>query len=132
MASRRKHLLIGLGIYAGLWLITGILGLPQVDRAFDEEFALGSPEAFTSPESPARWVPMSRVPYVRIIKLSSHSSLPDIPFRSRSTGFPVAPFLILDEACIARTPLAAFSGRRLIFWFFGYTRWIPLKIWWVA
>ncbi|MEY3172411.1 MAG: hypothetical protein RLZZ436_324 [Planctomycetota bacterium] len=131
MTPKRKKLWIGLGLYAVLWIVTGVVGLPQIDRAFDREFAAGSPDAFATDERPARNVPASRVPYVRVTDPSEHL-LPDIPFRSRSTGLPIAPFLVIDEACVAEAPLAAFSGRRMVFWFFGYTRWVPLKVWWVS
>lgn len=131
MISKRNKLWIGVGSYAALWVLTGVVGLPQVDRAFDQEFASGSPDAFATEGRPVREVPASRVPYVRVTDPSRHS-LPDIPFRSRSTGFAIAPFLVVDEACIAQAPLAAFSGRRLVVWFFGYSWWVPLKIWWVS
>ena len=131
MTSRQQKLSIALGIYVCLWLATGIGGLPQVDRAFDKEFATGSPDAFETLEHPAQIVPIPRVAYVRIID-PERQSTPEIPFRARSLGAPIAPFLILDEACVAETPLAAFSGRRLVFWFFGCTGWIPLKTWWVS
>ena len=131
MTPKRKKLWIGFGCYSALWIITGVLGLPQTDRAFDREFAFGSSDVFSTDERPAGIVPASRVPYVRVTDPSEHSP-PDIPFRSRSTGFPIAPFLIVDEVCVAQAPLAAFSGRRIIFWFFGYSRWLPLKVWWVS
>ncbi|MDD2709853.1 MAG: hypothetical protein PHV34_17860 [Verrucomicrobiae bacterium] len=131
-SSTKRALWSGVGIYMGLWTITGTLGLLQVDRAFDEEFALGSPVALTSPSPPIQKVPTSRVHYARITDPGGKTSLPGIPFRSRSIGIPVGPFLILDEVCVATTPMAAFSGRRLVFWFFGYTGWMPLKTWWTA
>jgi len=131
MISRRNKMWIWVGSYAVLWILTGVLGLPQTDRAFDREFASGSPDAFTPEDRPVRRVPASRVPYVRVTD-PSKQSLPAIPFRSRSTGFPIAPFLIIDEACVAQAPLAAFSGRRIVLWFFGYSRWFPLKVWWVS
>ena len=131
MTRKRKKLWIGLGLYAVLWIVTGVMGLPQIDRSFDREFAFGSPDAFATNERPVRKVPSSRVAYVRITDPREHS-IPDIPFHSRATGFPIAPFLIIDEACFAKAPLAAFSGRRMVFWFFGYTRWFPLKVWWVS
>jgi len=130
-AIMTPKLWIGLGLYVVLWIVTGGVGLPPIDRAFDREFEFGSPDAFTTKERPARKVPASRVTYVRVTNPSEHS-LPDIPFRRRSTGFPIAPFLIVDEACFAEAPLAAYSGRRIIFWFFGYSRWLPLNTWWVS
>jgi len=131
MSPKRKKTWVGLAIYAGLWITTGVLGLPQVDRAFDREFAIGSPDAFTSAGRLVRRVPVSRVPYVRVSDPGTQS-LPETPFRSRSVGFAIAPFLIVDEVCVAQAPLAAFSGRRLLFWCFGYSRWLPLKEWWVS
>ena len=128
MNAKRKNLLIALCFYVALWIITGAFGLPQVDRAFDEEYAIGSRDGL---ESAARVVRASRVPYVRITD-PSQQPIPEVPFRSRSVGIPIAPFLILDEICVAETPLAAFSGRRLIFWFFGYSRVFTLKVWWVS
>lgn len=122
---------IGPGIYMALWILTGVLGLPQVDHAFDEQYATGSLNAFSSPRHSDRRVPVRRLRYERSID-PSDQSLPEIPFRSRSNGIPIGPFLILDEVCVVQTPLAGFSGRRLVFWFFGYNHWIPLKTWWVV
>jgi hypothetical protein len=131
MTFKRKKLWIGLATYLLLWIATGLVGLPQADRAFNREFASGSGDGFASAGHTARQVASSRVPYTRVTDPSAQS-LPDLPFHSRSTGFPIAPFLIVDEACVAEAPLAGFSGRRIVFWFFGYCRWMPLQVWWVS
>jgi hypothetical protein len=131
MTPWQKKLWTGLAVYAVLWIVTGIMGLPQIDRAFDREFSVGSSDAFRTDARPVPKVPSTRVPYVRITDPRA-CSLPETPFRSRSIGFPIAPFVIIDEACFAEAPLAAFSGRRLVFWFFGYTWWVPLNVWWVS
>lgn len=131
MPSKRKKLWIVLGVYVFLWGITGVFGLPEVDRAFDTEFVMGSPDGLASEKQPAIQVPVTRVQYVRISNPETQA-MPAIPFRSRSKGLPVAPFVILDEVCVAQTPLAVFSGRRLVFWLPGFTRWMPLTTWWVA
>ena len=130
MNPKRKKLRTGLGIYAALWVITGVWGLPQVDRAFDREFAVGS-DGISSVGRPARRLPTSRVPYKRVIEPTG-KGLPNLPFRSRSRGFPIAPFVIIDEICEVQTPFAGFSGQRVVFWLFGYSYWFPIRVWWVA
>lgn len=126
----RKSIRIALGLYLLMWLLTAMVGIPSVDRRFDEELAMGS-TGWGGPGNVA--MPVKRVAF---FELSDPSNLvgkvPDTPWRCRSDGFAVAPFVILDEAAWQDHILSGFSGRRLIFWFFGFSRWYPIRQYWVS
>ena len=129
--SRRKKLLIWLaGAYLLLWSMTALIGLPQVDDAFDRELAMGS-IGFGGPSNVE--MPVKRI---EMFELSFPPSFPDYvpetPWTCRSRGVAVAPFVIIDEAAWQDHILSGFGGRRLVFWVFGYVSWTPLKKYWVS
>lgn len=128
--GRRKKLIIALGFYLILWALTSVVGLPQVDQAFDRQFAMGS-VGFA--DGGANEVPVRRIEVFDMRNPeASANQLPDWPWRCRSTGVAIAPFVILDEAAWQVHALSGFGGRRLVFWAFGFVRWVPLRRCWVS
>lgn len=127
-------------IYLTLWLVTALFGVASVDRAvdraFDREFAEGS-RGLGPGSTP---MPVIRIPFQRLPepfhRLRDRRDVPfDVlrtPWRMRSPGLAVAPFLILDEAAWQSDALAGYGGRRVVFWFFGFSAWYPLKVYWVS
>lgn len=130
-ARRTRKLLIAFAMgYLVLWTITALVGLPHVDHAFDRELATGS-VGFGDADN--RETPVQRIDFFDLAdpgSLSSH--IRETPWRCRSKGVAVAPFVIVDEAAWQDHLLSGFGGRRLVFWVFGYVRWIPLRRYWVS
>ena len=117
----------------GLWILTGLIGLPSVDRAFDREFAVGSSVDRHGTKS----APVTRVPFRSLPR--PFETVPEVafnppgrPWRMRSNGVAVAPFVIIDEAAWQVHPLSVFGGRRVVFWLFGFSTWHALKAYWVS
>lgn len=123
---RKRRVLLGLiFVYMVLWLLTATWGNVTVNQKFDEQIALGYPGLSTTP------VPVVRIPYTREMRDLGWSP-PEEPWRARSRGVAIAPFLILDAAAWINGGLSGFSGFRLNLWFFGASSWIPLKVFWVS
>lgn len=128
----RMSVRIALGIYLLMWLLTALIGIPSVDRRFDEDLAMGS-VGFGGPHNVP--MPVKRVAFFDVSDLDPSTLLrnaPDTPWRCRSNGFAVAPFVIIDEVAWQDHILSGFSGRRLVFWFFGFIRWVAIKQYWVS
>src|SRR5687767_5813106 len=115
--------------YLVLWLLTATVGLRSVDRAFDREFARGSTGAFQS----ARPAEVRRLPFQRFPLFSDSQSAvpPEHPFRMRTKGYAIAPFLVVDEVSCQTHAFSGWGGHRLVFWLFGLSTWVPLKEYWV-
>ncbi|MCW1925289.1 hypothetical protein OKA05_22200 [Luteolibacter arcticus] len=127
---RRKQVLIGASIYLFLWSITALVGLPQVDQAFERELAMGS---FEFADTGIAEVPVRRIEFFNISNPEDlEGRVSDQPWKCRSAGLAVAPFVIVDQAAWQQYPLSGFGGRRLVLWTFGYVRWRPLKKYWVS
>ena len=114
-----------------MWAITGLFGPASVDRHFDEEFAFGS-TGFGGTGNDS--VQLQRIELFDLDDpLGMPADLsPDARWRCRSRGFAIAPFLIIDEAAWHDHILSGFAGKRLVFWFFGFSRWMPLRTYWVS
>lgn len=130
-ARRTRKLLIAFALgYLVLWAITALVGLPQVDHAFDRDLATGS-VGFGDAGNVE--IPVQRIDYFDLADPESlPAHVPETPWRCRSKGVAVAPFVIVDEAAWQDHLLSGFGGRRLVFWVFGYVRWIPLRKYWVS
>jgi hypothetical protein len=113
--------------------MTALFGLPDVDRKFDVEFALGTEHLGVAGRRP-EWVPALRSPFRNSLREPgvTPSYVPDKPWRARSGGFAVAPFLVIDEIATQTGPLAGISGHRVAFWFFGFSIWTMLNAYWVS
>jgi len=134
MKHRTKRTVLGIGlIYCVLWTLTATWGISDVDRAFDEQFQIGSTQAFANSE-PSPKVPIRRIDLMANVKdlRDSRNRFPDRSglFRYRSGGIAIAPFVIVDEAAATWAPLAGFGGRRLSLWCFGLTRWWLIQTYW--
>jgi hypothetical protein len=113
-------------IYGLLWLATGTWGLWDVNRAFDNEFAWG--EGFLG----SGLVDVRRAATVDIFN-PYREGAPKLPrwwWRWRSTGIPLAPFVITDQAGAQWASMAGIGGRRIVFWFFGWTHSFWIDIYW--
>lgn len=129
-SSRKKAFTWVAGAYLLLWGMTALVGLPQVDEAFDRDLAMGS-VGFGGKANVA--MPVERIEMFELtFPPSFPNHVPETPWRCRSRGVAVAPFVIVDEAAWQDHILSGFGGRRLVFWAFGYVRWRPLKIYWVS
>jgi hypothetical protein len=124
MKKGRKAIKWIICVYATLWVITAIWGTLSVDHAFDHEFAVGS-----------RWD--DPMPLVRVRSMVNpkdlndpKNDLPEYPFRYRSRGLAIAPFIILDEVAYVTAPLGGWGGRRIVLWFFGFTTWFGYDTYW--
>ena len=127
---RRRSVQVALGVYLLMWAITAFFGLPSVDRRFDQDLAMGS-VGWGGPSNVK--MPVKRIDFFDAKDPSSlAASVPDTPWRCRSGGFAVAPFVIVDEAAWQNHILSGFAGKRLVLWFFGFTRWVPIKQYWVS
>jgi hypothetical protein len=125
--------------YAFLWILTATWGLNDIDRAFDSQFEWAYPNPNisgigidgSSPNNLQR-VKVKRVYGVNIrdpygvIDSSNAKNAPKGFWRCRTRGFPIAPFVVLDEAGAQWGTLAGGGGRRLTIWFFGWSHY-----WWI-
>jgi hypothetical protein len=123
----------GAVIYCTLWTLTALFGLPDVDRKFDVDFAIGS-QGFGVAGKRQEVVPVMRIPFSTSLRNPEVTPdyVPDKPWRARSAGLAIAPFLVIDEVAAQTHVLAGLSGHRLVFWFFGFSRWILIKTYWVS
>jgi len=122
---------MGVLIYCALWAITALFGLPDVDRKFDVEFAVGTKDfGIARPEV----LPAVRIPFATLMRdpKAWPSYVPDKPWRARTTGYAIAPFIVIDEVAWQVAPLAGMSSHRCVFWFFGYSKWARIKTYWLS
>ena len=129
-SKRRLLFKKGVLVYCTLWAITALFGLPDVDRKFDIEFSVGT-QNLAPPGKRSELVPVMRIPFSTELR-DLHASVPDKPWRARSSGFAIAPFMIVDEVASQWGPLAGLSSKRLVFWFFGYSEWRDIKTYWLS
>lgn len=126
---RQRSFRAAVSIYIALWIVTALFGNSRINKSFDRQFAVG----FTTLAENEEPKPAVRVPYSREMRNPRNLDSVKAPvWRARTTGFPVAPFVIVDEAAWIDGPLSGFSGIRVVIWFFGYTHWFPLKVFWVS
>lgn len=118
---------VWIGLYAILWIVTAVWGTSSVEVAFDQEFAVGFPGLAGNPEA------MVRIPYIPALR-DPTGSWPGTArvWRARSRGIAVAPFVLVDAAAWLESGLSGFSGYRVIFWFFGESKWVPIWCFWAA
>ena len=129
----KHYLKKSLILYCALWASTAFLGLPNVDHKFDTDYAVGSQGlGFAGMEPGALRV--SRIPFTSALRNPNAwpSYVPPRPWRSRSKGFAIAPFIIVDEIACQTASLGGLSAQRIVFWFFGYSDWTTIKIFWVS
>ena len=132
MISNRKTKVIAWvgGLYCLLWILTATWGISDVDRAFDHEFASGS----TGFAENLKRVSIQRIDSMADVRnlIDPAKELPDETglFRYRSRGVAVADFVIIDQVSTVCASLGSFEGRRLCFWFFGFTKWSLLETYW--
>ena len=131
MSGKTKIILKILAGYCALWLLTATWGEHDVDCDFDRQFSVGDAG------SPLGG-PIKPTPVVRLEELPNHKShftmeeagkldVPEYPWRFRSQGVAIAPFVIVDEVALYLGGMEAHSWRRLSFWFLGYTKWKVIK-----
>ena len=129
---KRKALAIAAGVYCILWFLTATWGARDVDRAFDREFGVG----VVGLSGDAATAPIQRIDRLANFRdlMDPANQVPDDPgyFRSRSRGFAVAPFVIVDEAAAVVAPLGGFGARRINVWFFGLTKWWAVEAYWAV
>jgi hypothetical protein len=113
--ARKRYLRIIGWTYGTLWAVTALFGLPDVDRKFDLEFALGT-HGFGEGKRP-EILPVMRIPFSTELRdpRATPWYVPDKPWRSRSNGIAIAPFVVIDEVACQYGPLAGLSAHRLVF-----------------
>lgn len=134
MSELRKKWVKGVVfVYCVLWLLT-LLGLPDVDKAFDREYSQG----YASLSTNTNLVDVIRAKDVNLrdpyglVDPANAKNTPLQLWRYRTTGIPIAPFVILDEAGAQWGPLAGIGGRRIVFWFFGISYPIWIQAYWLS
>jgi hypothetical protein len=127
---RRKSVRVVAGVYVILWILTATWGNYDVDRHFDQEFQYGYDSSSHTPPK------MTRLRRFYVEDLDDPRNTPLMPedsfFRYRSHGIPVAPFVIVDKIGTVYAALGGIGCRRLNVWFFGYTKWWPIWVYWVC
>jgi len=115
------------------WAVTALFGLPDVDRKFDLEFAVGT-QGLGVAGKRLEVMPVMRIPFTTSLRdpKTMPSYVPDKPWRARSGGFAVAPFIVIDEVACQWGSLAGLSAHRVVFWFFGYSEWARIKTYWLS
>lgn len=129
MTKAKKTIKIVAMLYLGLWLITALIGLPCVNRSFDREHSEGySTLGQTDPEAVTRISNLSNVE--ELLADGNEELIPQHPFRYRSRGLAVAPFVIIDEVAWITAPMGGGAGKRIVIWFFGFQYWRPIDWYW--
>jgi hypothetical protein len=127
---KRRALAVIVGVYCTLWVLTATWGIANVNRAFDREFATGLVDLGT------RSVDIKRIDKMANVRdlMDPANKFPDDTgrFRFRTHGIAIAPFLIVDEAATVFASMGGYGGRRLNLWFFGFTKWWSLKMYWAV
>ncbi|MGV3773580.1 MAG: hypothetical protein ACO1QB_11805 [Verrucomicrobiales bacterium] len=123
----RKLLQLTLAGYCFLWLLTGVWGSRHITHSFHHEFASGSTDLGANNNT----IRLVQIPFTTAMR-SPEFHTPHKLWRAKNIGIAIAPFFLLDEAAWQNHPLSGFSGFRLNLWFFGYTKWWPVKAHWVA
>ncbi len=131
--TRKRYLRIIVWSYCALWAITTLFGLPDVDRKFDLEFAVGTQGLGVAGQR-LEVLPVMRIPFSTSLRdpQAMPAYVPDKPWRSRSSGIAIAPFVVIDEVACQWGSLAGLSAHRVVFWFFGYTEWARIKTYWLS
>ena len=126
--SCRCYLRIGFLVYCTLWAITALFGLPDIDRKFDVEFAVGT-QGLAAAGKRLEVLPVTRIPFTTQLRnpQAMPAYVPDRQWRARSTGYAIAPFVVIDEVACQWGSLAGLSGHRFVFWFFGFSEWTMLN-----
>ena len=128
-------------VYLLLWMITATLGLIDVDHSFDREFEWAYPKLFSSDPLLGSANDRTKVARVNGVNLrdpyglynqANAGSSPSGYWRCRTCGFPIAPFIIIDEAGAQWAPLAGVGGRRLVVWFFGWSHYWWIQHFWLS
>lgn len=127
---RKKSVIICSLIYGILWALTATWGVADIDSAFDREFTTGHEGLGTTKVTPIRRI--AAIPNIRDLADPANAKTLDGLFRYRSHGIAIAPFLVIDEAAVIYASLGGFGGKRLTFWFFGWTTWVPLQRYWAV
>lgn len=124
--GRRRILTLICSAYLLFWLLTATWGIRDIDGDFDEEFATGL--GLAEPQ------PVVRLHDVDLRNPYSPGSPPLAEgfWRCRTHGIPVAPFVVLDEAGAQWASMAGIGGRRIVFWFFGWTKAIWIQRCWLS
>ena len=130
MKPRTKRVLIVVaGVYAVLWAVTAIFAPAGIDKDFDREFAVGYKGMWPRVTE----VAIQRIPFTPMRDMNNFPpNLPGGFFRCRSRGVAIAPFVVVDEAVWINGSLSAFSGHRIVLWFFGFTKAWPIYAYWVS
>jgi len=129
LSPSQRRILVGSVLYCFFWLLTWSLGLRAVDRDFDLQHQIGSRSLGDSGER----VAVMRVPFramhteQEVVGFDRSS-----PWRMRSSGWVLAPFLIVDEVAWQAHPLDGYAGRRIVVWFFGLSTWFPARTYWAS
>jgi hypothetical protein len=125
-------------IYVLLWVLTATWGLADVDRVFDRQFEWAYSDPSLNSIGIDGWPKkFQRIEIMRADGVNLHDpygvenranakNTPKQFWRCRTKGFPIAPFLILDEAGAQWGELMGLGGRRLTIWFFGWNH-----CWWI-
>ena len=115
--SCRMNLRIGISSYCILWALAALFGLPDVDRKFGVESAVGT-RGIAPGGKRLEIVPVVRIPFSTELRGRGiiHGNVLDGPWRARSTGYAIAPFLVIDDIAYQTDALAGLSGPRFVFW----------------
>jgi hypothetical protein len=130
----KRKLIIGLTIYLILWVLTGVIGEIQINTRFEHEFAEGTKAAFA--EGLKRY-PMEKTKRIADFDVTKPDGglgdkYPELPWKYRSRGFAVAPFVMLDKCAYQTGGLCGGGFLRLHVWFFGLTHWWPIRGYWAS
>ena len=123
---QKRVLLFAGAIYLFFWFTTAIVGPLCIDQQFDREHSQGL--SWGSETA----VPVERIPFIPIRNANSFPPELNGFYRCRSHGFPIAPFIIIDEASWMDGSLSGYSGFRVNLCLFFYSWSFPLKTWWVS
>jgi hypothetical protein len=113
--------------YCLLWLLTATWGLRDVNAAFKREFDRAKAEGGQPGTIP--------IPGAASVDIYSpyHQGAAELPspvWRWRNLGYPVAPFVIIDQAGVKLSSTEGKGGRRIIFWLFGWSHPFWIKYYW--
>jgi hypothetical protein len=97
----------------------------DVNRAFDRQYA-------RSESGQGEAIPRATEVDIYHPYQQGAPRLPGPKWRWRNWGYSVAPFVIIDQAGVQWDSKAGKSGRRIIFWAFGWSHPFWIRYYWIA
>lgn len=115
--KRNKKISLFILFYILSWVLTATVGIARVDAKFESKYAKLQ---MRGKDGDISIINIPRIEFLDIESMEFYENNPEIPqdgiFRYRSSGYAVAPFLIVDKSAIVWDSSAGKGSMRLNIW----------------